>query len=98
MRYRLLEVIQQFGREQLKTRGEEVILGRRHRDWYLELMEQTGQEFAGIHQAVWLDRLEAEHDNLRSALRWSLEQKEGEATEELTHVNGRKQSKLSSYI
>jgi predicted ATPase/DNA-binding CsgD family transcriptional regulator len=79
VRYRLLQVIQQFGREQLEARGEVLILSRRHRDWYLGFAEQTAQEFMGIHQAEWLDRLEAEHDNLRRALRWSLEQKEGEA-------------------
>ncbi len=76
VRYRLLEVIQQFGREKLEARGEAAILSRRHRDWYLALAEQ---ELVGKHQGVWLDCLEAEHDNLRYALRWSLEQKEAEA-------------------
>jgi DNA-binding NarL/FixJ family response regulator len=79
VRYHLLEIIQQFGREHLEVADEGVNLSRRHRDWYLGFVEQTGQEFMGIHQAEWLDRLEAEHDNLRCALRWSLEQKEGEA-------------------
>ena len=73
--YRLLEVIQQFGREKLEAKGEEIILSRRHRDWYLGLAEQAEQELMGKHQGEWLDRLEAEHENLRCALRWSLEQK-----------------------
>jgi predicted ATPase/DNA-binding CsgD family transcriptional regulator len=77
-RYRLLEVIWQFGRAELEAKGEAIILGRRHRDWYLELAEQAEQELMGKHQGAWLDRLEAEHDNLRAALRWSLEQHEGE--------------------
>ncbi len=76
-RYRLLETIWQFGRTELEARGEAIILSRRHRDWYLELAEQAGQELLGKHQGAWLDRLEAEHDNLRTALQWSLEQHEG---------------------
>ncbi|HEX6554643.1 MAG TPA: tetratricopeptide repeat protein [Ktedonobacteraceae bacterium] len=77
-RYRLLEVIGQFGREKLETRGEAIVLSRRHRDWYLGLAEQAEQELMGKHQGAWLDRLEAEHDNLQCALRWSLEQEEGD--------------------
>ena len=79
IRYWLLEIIQQYGREKLEAMGEAVILSRRHRDWFLGLAEQAEQELVGRHQAAWLDRLEAEHGNLRSALRWSLEQNEGEA-------------------
>ena len=77
-RYRLLEVIRQFGREKLEARGEGIMLSRRHRDWYLGLAEQAEQELTGKHQGVWLDRLEAELENLRTALGWSLEQQEGE--------------------
>jgi DNA-binding CsgD family transcriptional regulator/tetratricopeptide (TPR) repeat protein len=82
-RYGMPEIIQQFGREQLEAKGEAVILSRRHRDWYLGLAEQTEQGLAGKRQGVWLDRLEAEHDNLRCALRWSLEQKEAEVAARL---------------
>jgi predicted ATPase/DNA-binding CsgD family transcriptional regulator len=77
-RYRLLEVIRQFGWEKLEARGEAIILGRRHRDWYLGLAEQAEQELTGKQQGAWLDRLEAEQENVRAALGWSLEQKEGE--------------------
>ncbi len=77
-RYRLLEVIRQFGREKLETKGEAIVLSRRHRDWYLGLAEQAEQELTGKHQGAWLDRLEAEQENLRAALRWSLEREEGE--------------------
>lgn len=77
-RYRLLEVIWQFGREKLEARGEAMILSRRHRDWYLGLAQQAEQGLLGEHQGAWLDRLEAEQQNFRAALRWSLEQGEGE--------------------
>jgi len=77
-RYRLLEVIRQFGWEKLEARGEAISLSRRHRDWYLGLAEQAEQELTGKQQGAWLDRLEAEQENVRAALHWSLEQKEGE--------------------
>ncbi len=77
-RYRLLEVIRQFGQEKLEARGEAIVLSRRHRDWYLELAEQAEQELKGKQQGAWLDRLEAEQENVRAALHWSLEQQEGE--------------------
>jgi predicted ATPase/DNA-binding CsgD family transcriptional regulator/Tfp pilus assembly protein PilF len=77
-RYRLLEVIRQFGREKLEAKGEAIILSRRHRDWYLRLAEQAEQELTGTHQGAWLDRLEAEQENVRAALGWSLEREEGE--------------------
>ncbi len=53
-------------------------MSRRHRDWYLGLAEQAEQELTGKHQGAWLDRLEAEQENVRAALRWSLEREEGE--------------------
>jgi len=77
-RYRQLEVIWQFGWEKLEAKGEAMILSRRHRDWYLGLAQQAEQGLMGEHQGVWLDRLEAEQQNFRAALRCSLEQGEGE--------------------
>lgn len=77
-RYRLLEVIRQFGGEKLEAKGERNVVSKRHRDWYLGLAEQAEQELTGKHQGAWLDRLEAEYENVRAALNWSLEQQEGE--------------------
>jgi non-specific serine/threonine protein kinase len=39
----------------------------------MALTEQAEPELYGSQQAVWLERLEAEHDNLRAALQWALE-------------------------
>jgi ATP/maltotriose-dependent transcriptional regulator MalT len=49
---------------------------RAHALYYLELAEKAEQEIEGPQQVRWLQRLEREHDNLRTALRWSLEQGE----------------------
>jgi predicted ATPase len=78
-RYRLLETIRQYGAEKLQTVGEEAALRKRHRDWYLAMAEQAEPELQGRAQGEWLDRLEGEHDNLRTALGFDVEQGNAEA-------------------
>jgi non-specific serine/threonine protein kinase len=83
-RYRLLETIRQYARDRLEGKPHEVGRGEaaevrgRHRDWCLELAETAAQKLGGPEQAVWLERLETEHDNLRAALAWGLECGEAE--------------------
>lgn len=77
-RFVMLETIQEYARERLRVGGEEGALRRRHAEHYLSLAERAEPELTGRNQAPWLDRLEAEHDNLRAALGWSLEQPDGE--------------------
>src|SRR3972149_1042610 len=69
-RYRLLETVRQYGRERLVESGEDEALGRRPRDWYLRSAEEAEPGLQEPQQEIWLDRLEAEHDNLRAALEW----------------------------
>jgi predicted ATPase/DNA-binding CsgD family transcriptional regulator len=70
-RYRLLESLRLFGREQLVTTGEAEPTHRRHAEYYLALAEAAEPALWGPALAAWLHRLEVEHDNLRAALRWS---------------------------
>ncbi len=70
-RYRLLEAIRQYASWMLGGSGEEALLHRRHRDWFLALAEQADAQWYGPNQIAWSDRLETEHDNLRAALEWS---------------------------
>jgi DNA-binding CsgD family transcriptional regulator/tetratricopeptide (TPR) repeat protein len=77
-RYRLLETIRQYGQDKLQEFGEAAKVRRNHRDWYARLAERAEAEMAGARQKRVFDRLEAEHDNLRAALGWSLEQQEAE--------------------
>jgi predicted ATPase/DNA-binding CsgD family transcriptional regulator len=69
-RYRLLETVRQYGREKLEESGEAEQALQRHAEFYLALAE--GADLMSKEQAVWLKRLETEHDNLRSALALSL--------------------------
>ena len=72
-RYRLLETIRQYGREKLEEGAEADLTCDRHRDFYLRLAEAAEPRLHGAEPTVWLERLEVDHDNLRAALRWSLE-------------------------
>ncbi|HEV2741795.1 MAG TPA: hypothetical protein VGV91_01430 [Rubrobacter sp.] len=72
MRYRLLETVRQYGRDKLRGSGEDAELGRRHAAFFVTLAEEAERERSGPDQARWLVRLEAEHDNVRAALSWSL--------------------------
>jgi predicted ATPase/class 3 adenylate cyclase len=73
VRYRLLETIRTFATERLVDAGESEVIRRRHADFYLGLAERAQPEVHGPDQKQWLDRLDAEHDNLRAALEWSIE-------------------------
>jgi predicted ATPase/class 3 adenylate cyclase len=69
----LLETIREFALERLAEAGEADSAKHRHAEYYAALAEQAHQQLYGPAQLVTLDRLEAEHDNLRAALTWSLE-------------------------
>jgi non-specific serine/threonine protein kinase len=69
--YRLLEPVRQYAAEWSNRTGCAEQMRDRHRDWYLQLVEQAEPEWWGPRQTAWLDRLEEAHDNLRAALTWS---------------------------
>jgi predicted ATPase len=73
-RYRLLETIRQYAAEKLREAGEVETIRARHFDFYLRLAEQWRDvTVVGRQYMQWLDRLEAEMDNLRAAYAWSRE-------------------------
>jgi predicted ATPase len=72
LRYRMLEPVRQYARERLGEGGEEYETRRRHAAYYLSLSERARPKLQGREEGEWLDRLEAENDNLRAAIGWSL--------------------------
>jgi non-specific serine/threonine protein kinase len=82
-RYRLLETIRQYGQDKLQEFAEAATVRRNHRDWYARLAEQAEPETLEARQKSVFDRLETEHDNLRAALAWSLEQQEAETAAQM---------------
>ena len=71
-RFGMLETIREFGLERLAEHDETEPSSEAHADYFLALAERAEPELTGPAQAVWLDRLEAEHANVRAALRWAL--------------------------
>ncbi|MFD9965767.1 BTAD domain-containing putative transcriptional regulator [Amycolatopsis sp. NPDC058986] len=72
-RYRMLETIRAFCAEQLTAAGEDEELRRAHGAYFLRLAEEADPKLRTADQLAWLDRLDAEYDNLLAALRWSAE-------------------------
>jgi tetratricopeptide (TPR) repeat protein len=67
-----LETIRQYAREKLNDSGEGEAVRARHTRWCVDLAERAESRLVGHGQLEWLDRLEQEHDNIRAALEWSL--------------------------
>jgi tetratricopeptide (TPR) repeat protein len=67
-RYRLLESIRKYGADRLAETDEEDRIRRLHRGHFEGLAERAASRLAGPEQQAWMDLLETEYDNLRSAL------------------------------
>jgi predicted ATPase/serine/threonine protein kinase/DNA-binding CsgD family transcriptional regulator len=78
-RLMMLETIREYAVEMLDTSGEEQSVRRAHASYYVALAEESERELGGPRQAIWLERLEGEHDNLRTAMNWTLKQDGNEA-------------------
>lgn len=72
-RYSLLETIRFYGRDRLAEAGEISPTATRHLQWCVGLAESTEPDLTGQNQRAALDRLTAEHDNLRAAFSHALE-------------------------
>jgi predicted ATPase/DNA-binding CsgD family transcriptional regulator len=67
-RYRLLLTVRRYADERLDESGEGDAVRARHAAHYAALVGAAEAGLSGPEQVRWLDRLEAEHDNLREAL------------------------------
>jgi predicted ATPase/transcriptional regulator with XRE-family HTH domain len=72
LRYRFLETIRQYALEKLSQSDNIATLKDEHLDYYLRLIEREKLEQYGYDILDGLNRVEADHDNLRAALEWSL--------------------------
>ena len=85
-RYRLLESMRQYARERLAEAGEAMTVEARHLAFSLELAQAADPEGAAAGPLVALDRLEADHDNLRAALAWALRHEPEQALRLAVHM------------
>ena len=72
VRLSMLETVREHARDRLMSQGLLEELRSRHAERFLELALEAENELVRPDQAQWLDRLEAEFDNMRTALDWLL--------------------------
>jgi predicted ATPase/class 3 adenylate cyclase len=70
-RYRLLETMRAYARQQLAV-GDLRRLRHRHAEHYAVFAERAGLELVGPAQLEWQPRIQAERDNLQAAVTWAL--------------------------
>ena len=76
-RFSFLETIRQYAAEKFSVDDQQAAR-RRHAAYFTSLSEEAEPKLRGSEQRIWLQRLTAEHDNLRAALRWSIQEQDTE--------------------
>jgi predicted ATPase len=76
-RYGMLETIREFASEQLAASGELVTVERAFEEFLMRRAEAAEEGLHGPDHLHWLDRLEAEHNNLRAAMNRALDRGDG---------------------
>ena len=76
-RFTMLQIVGEYALELLASNGEEEDLRARHAAYYVSLAEAGESELTGPGQDVWTTRLDAERDNFRAALAYTLETGDG---------------------
>jgi predicted ATPase/class 3 adenylate cyclase len=77
IRFDMLRTIQEFAQERLRaTPAEANAVRQRHATHFLDVVEEAEPHLRKLDLSL-LDRLEMEHDNVRAALRWTIEEDEG---------------------
>jgi non-specific serine/threonine protein kinase len=71
-RFAMLETVREYALEQLGAAGEATEAHRAHAGWFRALAERAEPGLRGPDQQHWRDVLEADLDNLRAALGWTL--------------------------
>lgn len=78
LRMRMLETIREFSWERLVQAGEAGEVQLRHAMWFLGLCEEAAPHYHGLDglmQIQWLQCIEADHDNVRAGLDWTIEER-----------------------
>ena len=78
-RFRMHEVLRQFGLERLESAGSLTSARRAHRDFYADLLARVDADWMSSRQVDWMRRVRPEEANLRIALEFCCTEP-GEAT------------------
>jgi non-specific serine/threonine protein kinase len=69
-RYGMLDTVRHYALDRLVESADDREARSRHLAWCLNLAERARQELVGPQQALWLDRLDRERENVLAAHRW----------------------------
>ncbi|MGW6658381.1 ATP-binding protein [Rhodococcus sp. NPDC055024] len=72
VRYHLLDLLREYGREKLESTGEQLELRRRQRNWFEDLVVRAESDWISSGQESWAARLGREQHNLNDALEFSI--------------------------
>ena len=86
-RYRLLEPVRQYAAERVRDAGEFAAIAERHARWFAAMTDQPGARVTDADPDT-VDRLNADHDNLRTALTWALQNDPTRALEMAAGIGG----------
>jgi len=78
VRFDTLQTVREFGIERLQDEGEAPDVRRRHAEHFVAVAETQRGLIRGPNIGTAIGTFDAEHDNVRAALAWALEQDEGE--------------------
>ena len=73
IRYTMLETVLAYARQQLVLRQEWSAARQVHAHLFCDFIEAVGLPLLGRERRLWMERVEAENDNLRAALAWAEE-------------------------
>jgi predicted ATPase/class 3 adenylate cyclase len=79
----MLETIREYALALLEASGEAAVLARRHASYFLALAERAELLLSGPQQAMWFQRFDADLDNFRAVLAWTVAHQEPELTAKL---------------
>jgi predicted ATPase len=77
-RFVMLETIREYALERLAESGEAGATRRAHAAYALVIAEERSAESTPAETAAWADLCDVEHENLRAALDWLIENNQGE--------------------
>lgn len=73
VRFGMLQTIREFGLGRLDAEDDRAATEQRHAQWFLRLAEDAEPGLRGPELLQSIVALQTEHENLRAALRWSIE-------------------------
>jgi predicted ATPase/class 3 adenylate cyclase len=82
VRFQMLETIREYATERLDAETDAEDVRRRHAEYFLSLATRAEPHLVGAEQKEWLDRFDRDHDNIRAALKWTIQAGEVRAGQE----------------